>query len=65
MQNSVAFEVEYREHVRQMAWVNEHDWTWERPARKRPVWPIVAEALRALARIAAPAQPPKRPATTP
>ena len=65
MQNPGAFEIDYREHLRQIAWVNEHDWLFDRPARKYPVRRLVAGALRALARIAAPAQTPTRPAPMP
>lgn len=65
MQNPVAFEIEYREHLRQMAWVNELDWSLEPPAPKHPIGRALAEVLRALARIAAPARNPTRPATMP
>jgi hypothetical protein len=65
MQNPVAFDIDYREHLRQMAWVNEHDWLFERPARKRPLWRLVADALHVLARIAAPTPSPTRPAIMP
>jgi hypothetical protein len=65
MQDTIAFDIKYREHLWQTAWVNEHGWLFARPARKRPVRRIVAEALRALACIAAPTRHPTRPATMP
>jgi hypothetical protein len=65
MQNPVAFGIDYREHLRQTAWINENDWQFVPPPRKHPVRRIVVGALHALARIAAPAQPPTRPATMP
>lgn len=65
MQNPVAFDIEYREHVRQMAWINDNDWQFATPAKRHPVRRIVAGALLILARIAAPAQHPTRPAPTP
>jgi hypothetical protein len=49
MQNPVTFEVEYREQVRQMAWVNENDWQFAPPATRHPVREAVAKALIALA----------------
>jgi hypothetical protein len=49
MQNPVAFEAEYREHVRQMAWVNENDWQFEKSVARHPVREAVAKALIALA----------------
>jgi hypothetical protein len=55
MQNPVAFEVEYREHVRQMAWVNDNDWLIEPPAERHPARAAVAKALVALARALTPA----------
>lgn len=62
MQNPVAFDIEYREHVRQTAWINANDWLFAPPTRKHPVRRVVAEALLVLARIAAPRT---RPAPTP
>jgi hypothetical protein len=65
MQNPVAFDIDYREHLRRMAWVNDNGWRFDRPAKQHPMRRIVGGALRALARIAVPAQPPTRPATMP
>jgi hypothetical protein len=49
MHNPVAFEVEYREVVRQLTWINENDWRLDRPPA-RPVRPPLARAIAALAR---------------
>jgi hypothetical protein len=54
MENAV-FEIEYREYMRQMAWVNEHDWQFERPAKQHPVRRAVVKALIALADALTPA----------
>lgn len=34
MQNPMATQVHYREHQSQVAWVNENDWQFERPAKR-------------------------------
>jgi hypothetical protein len=55
MQSPMAFDVEYREHVRQMAWVNANDRQFEKQARNYPVRQVVANALLALASAMTPA----------
>lgn len=49
MQNPVAFEAHYSEYQRQAAWINENDWQFEKPAKRRPVRAAVAAALVRLA----------------
>jgi surfactin synthase thioesterase subunit len=49
MQNPMAFDVEYREHIRQTAWVNANDWQIELPGRQHRMRRAVATALLALA----------------
>jgi hypothetical protein len=55
MQHPMTFDVEYREHVRQMAWVNVNDWQFEKPAKRHPVRRATAKVLVALADALAPA----------
>ena len=55
MQNPVAMQTAYSEHQSQMAWVNENDWQFERPAKKHPVRQALATALIALANMLTPA----------
>ena len=54
MQNPVALDSEYREHVRRMAWVNANDWQFVRPAKRHPVRQAVAKALLAIATVLTP-----------
>jgi hypothetical protein len=54
MENAV-LEIEYREHMRQLAWMNEHDRQFEQPAKKHPVRQAIARALITLAEMVAPA----------
>jgi hypothetical protein len=49
MVNPMAAQVHYDEHRSEMAWVNEHDWQFERPVKRHPVRQAVAKALLALA----------------
>jgi hypothetical protein len=55
MQHPDSFDIDYREHQRQVAWVNEHDWQFERPEKRYPVRQVVAQALITLANSLAPA----------
>jgi hypothetical protein len=55
MLNPTTTQVHYDEHQRQMAWVNEHDWQFEKPVKRHPVRQAVAKALIALAHTLTPA----------
>jgi hypothetical protein len=55
MQHPDSFDIDYREHQRQVAWVNEHDWQFEQPVKRYPVRQAVAKALIALADALSPA----------
>jgi len=67
MHNPVSFDIEYCEHMRQLAWINDNDWQLLPPPRNHPVRRAVAGALLALARAISPATEgaPARPATAP
>jgi hypothetical protein len=49
MHNATDFQVQYDDYRRQMAWVNDNDWQFERPQRRRQVRKTVARALITLA----------------
>jgi hypothetical protein len=49
MQHPESFDIDYREHQRQVAWINEHDWQFERPVKRHPVRQAMAKVLIALA----------------
>jgi hypothetical protein len=62
MQHPESFDIDYREHQRQVAWINEHDWQFERPVKRYPVRQGVAKVLIALADALT---PPAKPETQP
>jgi hypothetical protein len=49
MLDPTATQVDYDEYRTQVAWVNEHDWQFEKPVKRHPVRQAVAKALIALA----------------
>jgi hypothetical protein len=49
MYNAMDFQVRYEDHQRQVAWVNDNDWQFERPERRGRVRQAVARALVTLA----------------
>lgn len=49
MLDATDFQVQYDDHRRQMAWVNDNDWQFERPQRRRQIRETVARALITLA----------------
>lgn len=53
-------EIQYAEHQRQMAWINEHDWKLEQP-RRRSLRVAAAKALLVVARRMAPQPEMERP----
>jgi hypothetical protein len=55
MQNPVATQAHYDEHQRQMVWVNEENWQFEKPVKRKPVRQAVSKALIALATALTPA----------
>ncbi len=61
MYNTIDFQVRYDDHQRQMAWVNENDWQFERPKRRGQIRQTVAHMLITLTARLAPAM--ERPRT--
>lgn len=55
MQNPMAAQVHFSEYQSNVAWVNEHDWQVQQPAKRYPVRQAVAKALIALAQTLTPA----------
>jgi hypothetical protein len=49
MENPMAAQAHYSEHMRQAAWINDNDWQFEKPAQRHPVRATVAKVLLALA----------------
>ena len=56
MENPVAFEVQYGEYQRQVAWINENGWQFEKPEQRYRVRRAIAQALITLANALAPTE---------
>ncbi|MGI8687440.1 MAG: hypothetical protein ACR2M3_02580 [Thermomicrobiales bacterium] len=54
MENPMAFPQHYADHQRQVAWINDNDWQFERPKKQYPVRIAIAKALIHLATLLAP-----------
>lgn len=54
MLDATDFQVQYDDHRRQMAWVNDNDWQFDPPATRRRVRETIARALVAFAARLAP-----------
>jgi hypothetical protein len=55
MENMLAVEARYQDQQQQMAWLNEKNWQFARPVKRRPVRQAAAKVLIALANTLAPA----------
>jgi predicted TIM-barrel fold metal-dependent hydrolase len=49
MHNATDFQVQYDDHRREMAWVNDHGWHFDPPTTPRRVRETIARALITLA----------------
>jgi hypothetical protein len=49
MYDAIDSQVRYDDHRRQMVWVNDNDWQFERPKRRRQIRQTVARVLITLA----------------
>ena len=58
MQDPIAFEVLYREHQRQVGWVNDNEWQFAKPQKQHRVRQAVARVLIAVADWLTPAEAP-------